>query len=247
MAIWEREKNLGTKLDSKTVRIFVYSSTREQSNKRSGMRLKTESETRRACEARALRALKTLSHALPISLLILRKKTDCFAVYDEVGYLSNTCWATVLYDHAQNKRICVLASQRQTQRKELRDRWAWWRKTELSNHHILNFSLRLQINCRIHICTFCAWSWKLFTIEWMISQQKPRLWTDVAIIMAIWSFFLFFAIVSVSLNRRVSISIYGLGRGVLCMAEKLETDHYTFLGNCPPTLPLSQHFALSEK
>ena len=32
-------------LDSKTVRIFAYSSTREQSNKRSGARLKTESET----------------------------------------------------------------------------------------------------------------------------------------------------------------------------------------------------------
>ena len=30
----------------KTVRIFAYSSTREQSNKRSGTRLKTESETR---------------------------------------------------------------------------------------------------------------------------------------------------------------------------------------------------------
>ena len=65
------------KLDCKTVRIFAYSSTREQSDKRSGMRLKTESETgerrfplashaRRACEAH---------HALPISLLILRKKT----------------------------------------------------------------------------------------------------------------------------------------------------------------------------
>ena len=32
-------------LDCKTVRIFAYSSTREQSNKRSGTRLKTESET----------------------------------------------------------------------------------------------------------------------------------------------------------------------------------------------------------
>ena len=31
-------------LDCKTVRIFAYSSTREQSNKRSAMRLKTESE-----------------------------------------------------------------------------------------------------------------------------------------------------------------------------------------------------------
>ena len=35
----------GFMLDCKTVRIFAYSSTREQSNKRSGMRLKTESET----------------------------------------------------------------------------------------------------------------------------------------------------------------------------------------------------------
>ena len=34
-----------TKVDCKTVRIFAYSSTREQSNKRSGTRLKTESET----------------------------------------------------------------------------------------------------------------------------------------------------------------------------------------------------------
>ena len=32
-------------LNCKTVRIFAYSSTREQSNKRSGTRLKTESET----------------------------------------------------------------------------------------------------------------------------------------------------------------------------------------------------------
>ena len=32
-------------IDCKTVRIFAYSSTREQSNKRSGMMLKTESET----------------------------------------------------------------------------------------------------------------------------------------------------------------------------------------------------------
>ena len=24
-------------------------------------------------------------------------------------------------------------------------------------------------------------------------------------------------------------------------------DHFTFLGNCPPTPPLNQHFALSEK
>ena len=46
-------------IDCKTVLIFAYSSTREQSNKRSGMRLKTESET---------------GETLPFSLLILRKK-----------------------------------------------------------------------------------------------------------------------------------------------------------------------------
>ena len=48
-------------LDCKTVRIFAYSSTSEQSNKRSGRTLITESE-------------RLLRHALPISLLILRKK-----------------------------------------------------------------------------------------------------------------------------------------------------------------------------
>ena len=47
-------------LDCKIVRIFAYSSMREQSNKRSRTRQQTESETG-ACEARALRALKTLT------------------------------------------------------------------------------------------------------------------------------------------------------------------------------------------
>ena len=52
-------------LDCKTVRIFAYSSTCEQSNKRSGTTLITESE-------------RLLRHALPISLLILRKKNRPF-------------------------------------------------------------------------------------------------------------------------------------------------------------------------
>ena len=60
-------------LDCKTVRIFSYSSTREQSNKRSGMRLKTEIEESRACEART-----KLRRALPIT--DFEKITDCFAV-----------------------------------------------------------------------------------------------------------------------------------------------------------------------
>ena len=42
LSVYER---VAISLDCKTIRIFAYSSTREQSNKRSGTRLKTESET----------------------------------------------------------------------------------------------------------------------------------------------------------------------------------------------------------
>ena len=55
---------------------FAYSSTREQSNKRSGMRLKTESET----GERRYGRVRLLRHALPISFTDFEKKTDCFAV-----------------------------------------------------------------------------------------------------------------------------------------------------------------------
>ena len=61
-------------LDCKTVRIFAYSSKREQSNERSGTRLKTE----RACEARAC---KTLTPRFTDFLTDFEKKIDCFAVY----------------------------------------------------------------------------------------------------------------------------------------------------------------------
>ena len=65
-------------LDCKTVRIFAYSSTREQSKKRSGTRLKTDSEIgeRRYGRVRLARfaRVRLLRHTLPISLLILRKK-----------------------------------------------------------------------------------------------------------------------------------------------------------------------------
>ena len=50
-----------SQLDCKTVRIFAYSSTREQSNKRSG--------------SVRLARVRLLRHASPISLLILRKKS----------------------------------------------------------------------------------------------------------------------------------------------------------------------------
>ena len=75
-------------IDCKTVRIFEYSSTREQSNKRSGTKLKRETETgeRRfslsshACEASALRARKTLTPRFIDLLTDFEKKPDCFVV-----------------------------------------------------------------------------------------------------------------------------------------------------------------------
>ena len=72
--------------------VFKYA-TREQSNKRSGTKLKTESETwgesrltsptgtLRACEARALRARKTLTARFTDFFTDFEKKNDCFAVY----------------------------------------------------------------------------------------------------------------------------------------------------------------------
>ena len=67
-------------VDCKTVRIFAYSSTREQSNKRSGTRLKTESETGERGSVRLARfaRVRLLRHAL---LILRRKKNDGFAVY----------------------------------------------------------------------------------------------------------------------------------------------------------------------
>ena len=88
--------------DCKTVRIFAYSSTCEQSNKRFfGTRVKTDSETGERRSTTFLNPLvwtnslqymeneesvfflsphTLLRHTLPISLLLLRKN-DCFAVY----------------------------------------------------------------------------------------------------------------------------------------------------------------------
>ena len=64
----------GSSLDCKTVRICAYSSTREQSNKRSGTRLKTESTRPTGVWGSRASRVGLLLHALPISLLILREK-----------------------------------------------------------------------------------------------------------------------------------------------------------------------------
>ena len=79
-----REYNTEDCLDSKTVHVFAYSSTREQSNKRSGTRLKQRARLGRdalwACEAHALRAGKTLTPRFSDFFTDFVKKTDCFAV-----------------------------------------------------------------------------------------------------------------------------------------------------------------------
>ena len=87
------EERLLFNLDCKTVRIFAYSSTREQSNKRSGNEAENRerdwgetlkilaSHARRACEARALRARKTLTPRFTDFFTDFEKKTGCFAVY----------------------------------------------------------------------------------------------------------------------------------------------------------------------
>ena len=61
------------------------------SSKRSVTRMKTESETAERCHGRVRLArfarVRLLRHALPISLLILRKKNNCFAVFTLAGYV----------------------------------------------------------------------------------------------------------------------------------------------------------------
>ena len=69
-------------LDCKTLRIFAYSSTREQSNERSGTRLKTESETGERRFSLARFALKTLTPRFTDFFTDFEQKNpDCFAVY----------------------------------------------------------------------------------------------------------------------------------------------------------------------
>ena len=79
-----REYNTEYCLDSKTVHVFAYSSTLEQSNKRSGTRLKQRARLGRdalwACGAHALRAGKTLTPRFSDFFTDFVKKTDCFAV-----------------------------------------------------------------------------------------------------------------------------------------------------------------------
>ena len=90
-------RNDSIDIDCKTVGIFAYSRTCEQSTKRSATRLKTESETEerrvfllspRTPYGRVLLArfarVRLLRHALPISLLILKKPTVLQSSIDRI-------------------------------------------------------------------------------------------------------------------------------------------------------------------
>ena len=74
-------QNLTGRLDYKTVRIFAYSSTREQSSNRSGTELKTESET--------------LAPRFTDFFTDFEKKNDCFAVYMWAHAESCSIWKLV--------------------------------------------------------------------------------------------------------------------------------------------------------
>ena len=65
-------------LDCKTARTFAYSSTREQSNERSGTRLKTESETGERRFSLARFALKTLKPRFTDFFTDFEKKNRLF-------------------------------------------------------------------------------------------------------------------------------------------------------------------------
>ena len=100
-------------VDCKTVRIFAHSSTREQSNKRSGMRVKTESETgeRRYVRVRlaTFARVRLLRHALLISLLILRKKptvlqSNCLSPSPTIRTILELC-KTYLITIGEGKRL----------------------------------------------------------------------------------------------------------------------------------------------
>ena len=97
-------------LDCKTVRIVAYSSTREQSNKRSGTRLKTESETGERHYGRARLAsfsrVRDIRHALPISLLILRKKTRLSCSLVIILIIINDFTKEVTVEHRYSEPLC---------------------------------------------------------------------------------------------------------------------------------------------
>ena len=50
--------------------------------------------------------------------------------------------------------------------------------------------------------------------------------------------------ISCSVGRGLGSTLY---RKKLVLGRRVGADHCTSLGNCPPTPPVSQHFALSEK
>ena len=106
LSVHRRKASVSVHLDCKTVRIFAYSSTREQSNKRCGTRLKTESETgeRRACEVRVVRARKTLTPRVSPS----RAPVLSFARYFQAPATQATLYRFLYWFWGKNRLSCSL-------------------------------------------------------------------------------------------------------------------------------------------
>ena len=101
--------NFESEIDCKTARIFACSSTREQLNKSSETRLKTESETgffSRACEARELRARKTLTSRFTDFFTDFEKKNRRFCSLGQKRLLNFVLANYLLSFVAKMQRVC---------------------------------------------------------------------------------------------------------------------------------------------
>ena len=127
-------------LDCKTVRIFAYSSKREQSNKRSGTRLKTESETgeRRYGRVRLARfaRVRLVRHALPISLLILRKKLTVSQSTEETERVPMWFSVGFYFERKRTNRSITLSNV-----------WKINRRTSIENKVIIFTSTCCSVSC----------------------------------------------------------------------------------------------------
>ena len=101
--------NFESEIDCKTARILACSSTREQLNKSSETRLKTESETgffSRACEARELRARKTLTSRFTDFFTDFEKKNRRFCSLGQKRLLNFVLANYLLSFVAKMQRVC---------------------------------------------------------------------------------------------------------------------------------------------
>ena len=109
MGVGKGGPNFESEIDCKTARILACSSTREQLNKSSETRLKTESETgffSRACEARELRERKTLTSRFTDFFTDFEKKNRRFCSLGQKRLLNFVLANYLLSFVAKMQRVC---------------------------------------------------------------------------------------------------------------------------------------------